>query len=436
MEQERIIAGVVYKAVSPVPQTRVIDGVEYQAVSNVEPTVASQTEIVVEPTKQQVSTVNSNELGEFNFERVNLNEPKSILSYCDAQKAQITNILESTAQMSVNQEQEFISDDLLKTITSFDESLIEADREAAKQEGFLARVKKRFLLRMGSETVEKEEMMKTYAGRYQDYINKINKVIENVEILKQNALNDIDLRKAIAEQMKPLIQQIEIMIEAGEEDKRKYDQETANIAATDQSDDAKYLVNYRSQISDIFAKKLVELRKVLILYKEQLQQYAQQQFTDMNIVMQAESYIRDQAPILKAQGSTQIYNKAQSERIEQLATLNEASNISIENNARNLEANVKASVDLMVNGGFKTETITSVQQSLQRGNKYLSDGKKLLADKTKRDKEALMKINEQLNESQREIIALIEQTCGAVSELESDANKNTTVPSLPRKRRK
>lgn len=436
--EERIIDGKVYRVVeeNPQPETIVVDGQKLQAVSSVQPSVAPKAEIVVEPTTSQISTVEDNSaLADFTFERVDLNEPQSILSYCDNVKNQITDILESTAQMSVNQEQAFISDDVLKTITSFDESLEEADREAARQEGWLATVAKNMLIRLGSKKVEKAEEMKTYAGRYQDYIDKINLVIENVEILKQNALSDIELRKTIAEQMKPLIAQFEVMIEAGEEDKLKYDQETANIASTDQSEDAKYLINYRSQVSDIFAKKIVELRKVAVLYKEQLQQYAQQQFTDMNIVMQAESYMSDQAPILKAQGSTQIFNKGQNERISQLTELNEASNIAVENNARHLEANVKASVELMVNGGFKTETIATVQQSLQRGNDILRNGKKQLVIKTQKDNEALKKISAQLDESQRDIISMIEQTSGAIAAIEENSSKTSFRPSLPRRRK-
>lgn len=436
--EERIIDGKVYRVVeeTPQPETIVIEGKEYQAVPSVQPSVAPKGEIVVEPTNSQVSIVEENSaLTDFTFERVNLNDPKSILSYCDSIKSQITGILESTAEMSVNQEQAFISDDVLKTITSFDESLEEADREAAKQEGFLARVKKGLLLKLGSEKVEKEEQMKTYAGRYRDYIDKINLVIENVEVLSENALNDINLRKAIAEQMKPLIEQMDVMIKTGEADKEAYDQETTALGQVAQTDDEKYLVQYRSQISDIFAKKLVELQKVHILYKEQLQQYNQQQFTDMNIVMQAQSYISDQAPILKAQGSTQIFNKGQGERITQLAELNEASNLAVENNTRNLEANVKASVDLMVNGGFKTETIASVQQSLQRGNEVLKNGKKQLILKTQKDNEALKKINAQLDESQREIMALIEQTAGAVQAIEDNSSKNSFRSSLPRRRK-
>lgn len=436
--EERIIDGKVYRVVeeNPQPETIVVEGQTLQAVSAAQPSVAPKAEIVVESTNQQISPIENNSaLADFTFERVNLDEPQSILAYCDNVKNQITDILESTAQMSVNQEQAFISDDVLKTITSFDESLEEADREAARQEGWLATVAKNMLIRLGSKKVEKAEEMKTYAGRYQDYIDKINLVIENVEILKQNALSDIELRKTIAEQMQPLIAQFEVMIEAGEEDKLKYDQETANIASTDQSEDAKYLINYRSQVSDIFAKKIVELRKVAVLYKEQLQQYAQQQFTDMNIVMQAESYMSDQAPILKAQGSTQIFNKGQNERIAQLTELNEASNIAVENNARNLEANVKASVDLMVNGGFKTEAIQTVQQSLQRGNDILRNGKKQLVIKTQKDNEALKKISAQLDESQRDIISMIEKTSGAIAAIEENSTKNSFRPSLPRRRK-
>lgn len=275
--------------------------------------------------------------------------------------------------------------------------------------------------------------MKTYSGRYQDYIEKINLVIENVEILKQNALSDIDLRKTISEQMKPLIAQFEVMIDAAEQDKLAYDQQTQEIASQVQTDDDRYLVNYRSQISDIFTKKIVELRKVLVLYKEQLQQYAQQQFTDMNIVMQADSYIRDQAPILKAQGSTQVFNKGQADRIEQMTTLNEASNIAVMNNARNNEQNVKGSTDLMVNGGFKTETIAAVQQSISRANSILLNGKKQLVAKSKKDNDALIKINAELDQSQREIIALIEEASGAIQAIEE--NSNSYKPSPFRRKR-
>lgn len=426
--EEKIIDGKVYQVVED-PEVKVIDGVKYQAVSSAQPSIDTKNEIVVEPTNSENTA-----LADFTFERVDLNNPQSILSYCDEVKNQITEILESTAQMSVSQEQAFISDDVIKTITSFDESLEAADRAAAKEEGLLARIAKGIRLRMGSESAQKEEEMKTYAGRYQDYIDKINKVIENVEILKQNAYNDIALRKSITEEMKPLIEQFVVMVEAGEEDRLAYDHETQNIAQTDQSDDAKYLIQYRSQISDVFAKKIVELRKVVILYKEQLQQYGQQQFTDMNIVMQADSYIRDQAPILKAQGSTQIFNRGQAERLSQMAELNELSNLAVTNNARNLEQNVKDSVDLMVNGGFKTETIATVQQSLQRGNDILKDGKKQLVIKTQKDNDALKKINAALDESQREIIALIEQTSGAVQAIQDNSNGYKPTISSRRKR--
>lgn len=436
MEEQKIIDGVVYQAVTP--QTKIIDGVEYKPVAAssqiVQPSVAPKAEVVVEE-PQQMTFNYSAALADFTFERVDLNNPQSILSYGDNIKDQITDILESTAQMSVNQEQAFISDEVLKTITSFDESLEAADREAAKQVGLFERFKKKILIGIGNKDAQKEEQMKTYAGRYQDYIDKINLVIENVEVLKQNALSDIDLRKTISEQMKPLIAQFEVMVEAAEEDRIAYDQQTQEIASQAQSDDDKYLVNYRSQVSDIFTKKIVELRKVLVLYKEQLQQYAQQQFTDMNIVMQADSYIRDQAPILKAQGSTQVFNKGQSDRIEQMTVLNEASNIAVENNARNNEQNVKASTDLMVNGGFKTETIAAVQQSITRANSILVNGKKQLAAKSKKDNEALKKINAELDQSQREIIALIEQASGAVAAIEENSSSKSFRTSLPKRRR-
>ena len=54
------------------------------------------------------------ELVECNFQRVDFNNPPSILSYGDEVKEAITNILNSTAQIAVSSEEYKINDSLIR----------------------------------------------------------------------------------------------------------------------------------------------------------------------------------------------------------------------------------------------------------------------------------------------------------------------------------
>lgn len=369
-------------------------------------------------------TDNTNEVIKYDFARVDMDEPTTILSYGQEVQDAVVDILKSTAQMSVNQEQDFIDEEMIKKITSFDEMLDAADRAAAKEEGPLGRIKKAILSLTGSKALEKSEKMKTYKGRYEDYVNNIESVVEHVEILKQNALADIELRKDIAIQIKPFIEELVEMLRVGKLDKEAYDNETVEISKTDTSIDGQYLVQRRSRISDIFGKKLNNLEKALALYKAQLQEYAMQQNNDMIVVEEADSYITDQAPLLQAQGSTQIFNRIQTDRITSLQTLNDASNVAIQNNALAIEGNTKAAVDLMVNGGFSVESLVVVQKSLQNGANILESGKKLLKDKLEKDQKALGDINALLDENQEKIISLIEDTAVAVQQVQDSSTQH------------
>lgn len=356
----------------------------------------------------------SGEIVSTTFQRLDLNVPTTILSYCDDVKNQISSILDSTAQMSIDSDSIVLDEGLIDSISSFDEQLDESDKQRTKKELPIVRGIKSLLARAGVDKYEAEARLKTYKGRYDEYCKGIQMVVEAVEQQKQASLNDIALRDAIIQQMEPLIKELEIMVEVGHQDKKTYDDETESLRQGPQNQDTMHMIQYREQLSGVLNRKLHELEKALVLYKDQIQSYRMQQQTDMQLTMEADSYIRDQAPILKAQGSVMVFNRQQAERISVLQTLNEKSNEAIKKNALELEQNVQATVELSLNQGVTLETLQIVDNSLKRGVELFRNGRIQKQQQIEQQRTALRSLNESLDEYQRELLQMIDEESAVI----------------------
>lgn len=343
-----------------------------------------------------------------NFHRIDMNNPQTILSYCDDVKDTISAILESTAQMSVDTEAVKIDEKLIGNITGFDESLDESEKQAKKKNLPIVSGVKSILTRMGIEKYKKEEEMATYKGRYLDYCSKIEEVIHALEAQKQASLSDIELRNRIVEEVNPLIKQLEEMIKVAHIDRENFAEELKVLAEGPKSLDTDYLVQYRTQLLEVLDGKITELEKSLVLYKTQIQQYRVQQATEMQAVMSADSYIKDTAPILKAQGSVMLFNREQTQRLETLKSLNEASNLALIQNASDLAENANGAVELSLNNGISVDTLEELDASLRKGIEVFQNGRKLKVDQIKAEQLALARLNEQLESYQQEVLYLID----------------------------
>ena len=378
---------------------------------------------------------NNGQIIDCQFARIDMNQPASILSYCSDVKDQISGILESTAQMSIAAEEVVLDEATINSIASFDESLDESEKQRNKKELAIVAKAKSLLAKFGVDKFEDEARLKTYKGRYDEYCRGISLVVEAVEKQKQASLNDIQLRNEIIEEMTPLIEQLEIMVKVGHEDKAKYDAETDEIRKIQpQTLDTEYQIQYREQLSEVLNNKLHELEKALVLYKEQIQTYRLQQKTDMQLTMEADSYIRDQAPILKAQGSVMVFNRQQADRITRMQKLNEKSNEALTNNARQLEQNVQATIDLMLNQGISVDTLKVVDQSLRKGVDLFRNGRAQKHQQVESQRASLKALSESLDAYQQEVIKLIQDE-SAVLEVLGDATPQrkrlTPYKSIP-----
>ena len=68
---------------------------------------------------------NESQIVDYNFARIDMNQPATILSFGSDVKDQISAILDSAAQMAIGTEEVHVDDKMIANITSFEESLDE-----------------------------------------------------------------------------------------------------------------------------------------------------------------------------------------------------------------------------------------------------------------------------------------------------------------------
>lgn len=368
------------------------------------------------------------------FGRVDFNTPATILSYCDDVKDEISAILDSTAQMALDSQEVQVDEKMLANITSFEESLDESEKQKQKEANQPAIIKgiKGILATLGVKKFEeKSEEETTYKGRYEKYCEGLEEVSAAVESQKQGALNDINLRNAIVSELTPYIEILEEMIKVGEIDKDTFDATIEALKALPQTQDTEYEVQYKTQLSEVFNGKLDKLRTALVALKTQVQTYRLQNGTDMQNVMEATTYISDVAPILKAQGSVMVFNRQQENRLRTLAQLNEAANVAMTNNARDLEQNIQAAAELGLNSGITVETLKSIEGTVRRGITISQNFRQQKQQKIAQNKQALTQLSSALDSASQELLQLADD---ATVREELLKGSNTSSYRVPQKR--
>lgn len=343
------------------------------------------------------------------FTRVDFDTPATILSYCDDIKDEISAILDSTAQMALDSQEVQIDDDMLSNITSFEDSLDESDKKAEKEKNLPAVIKgiRGILTTLGVRKIdEKIAEETTYKGRYEKYCEGLDEVSAAVESQKQGAMNDIGLRNAIIAEIAPYIEILEEMIKVGEIDRATYDESIEALRQLPQDQDTQYMIQYKTQLSEVFNGKLNRLSKALVALKGQVQEYRLQNGTDMNIVMEADSYLKDTAPLLKSKGSVKVFNHQQANRTVGLAKLNEASNQAFIDTAKELEENALASVELSNYGGITLEALEAMVGAGQRGIAIFKNARQQKQQIIAQERQGLAKLTETLTDMNNELLQL------------------------------
>ena len=320
------------------------------------------------------------------FMRVDFDNPESILYYGHDDKQAISDILTNTAGLSIKQGKQALSEDMISKLYTFEDELEESDRKSSRKELAIVARGKSLLTKLGVKKFEREKEQNSYGARYQAYCDNIEAVCNYMEEQMQESLNDINLRQQIAYSMKPYLEHLQMTIQAGEADYYLFLEEIENMKKSPNAEELADEIRKKELIAHVFNDKLDKLRKVFTAYKQQLLVYAEQQHNEMILVGQQQSYIEDQQPILRSQGSSMIFNRQQSKRASDLEKLNDATNRAYQENAAAIIQNTEAISELAVNGGLTTDSIQTLQSAIEHGIQVIKDTQQRLTERIKNAK--------------------------------------------------
>lgn len=342
------------------------------------------------------------------FERVDFENPESILYYGHDDKQAISDILTNTAGLSIKQGRLSLSDDMIEKLYTFEDELDESDKNSSKKELAIVTRGKKFLTKLGVKKFEREKEMNSYGARYEAYCKNIEEVCNCVEQQMQESLSDINLRQQIAYEMKPYLEHLQMTIKAGEADYYLFLEEIEQMKKSPNAEELSDEIRKKELIAHVFNDKLDKLRKVFTAYKQQLLVYAEQQHNEMILVGQQQSYIEDQQPILRAQGSSMIFNRQQTKRASDLDKLNEATNRAYQENAAAIIQNTETISELAVNGGLRTESIQTLQDAIEHGIQIIKDTQQRLTERIASDESVLSEVNKASQEYEDELSGINE----------------------------
>ena len=237
----------------------------------------------------------------------------------------------------------------------------------------------------------------------------------------QESLSDINLRRQIALEMRPHLDHLQMTIKAGEADYflllEEIDELKKKAASTEdilERENIESDIRIKEQLAFVFNDKLDKLRKVFISYRQQLLVYAEQQHNEMILVTQQQSYIEDQQPILRAQGSSMIFNREQQIRANDLEKLNDATNRAYQENAAAIMVNTETISDLAINGGLKSESIEVLHNAIEYGINVIRETQEKLNERIAADEQTIANVNATSDEFEQELQGIDEALEGLI----------------------
>ena len=335
----------------------------------------------------------NNEVLSCSLPRVDLDNQDSIIDYGSEYIVAISTLLKEVSQAAIADDSSAISNELVESITSFDDSIAETRKKREKEENLPAIIKsgKTFLARLGFEQFA-ESSKNTDEECYKQYCNRIVELTNGVIQQAESCRKDQQLRSDTVRDIMPYIHKLNIALNVGEIDLETYKAKTTELENGTFSMDITFEIDRRKNNADDFFITLGDLRKDLSLYQTQIGGYAAQQKIDSSIIRTSARWVKVVAPILEANANLNLFNYRQAKRLMLMAKIDEAGNEAIAESGSNLKANADLAVKLETEGGLKLETIAGVHAQVLEGSRILGESRTKLIARVEKEKENLEKI--------------------------------------------
>lgn len=338
----------------------------------------------------------------YKFERVDFNKPETILTYGQDIVDEMQNKI-NDATKNIERENLPAADfkKRVDKLSNFSERLDTLEERRDKLNKGLIGVLNR-LFKKGDDAG-----YLSYNQEYQLYIDNVDRVVDDVTKMFNDAKSDFELFNNFINNMKPYIGILDEVYKFGVFDKSEYEQEVLSIEQqyidNQDNSDLRREAIIRRQILDSFNEKLYTIQKSKVSLNELVIQWNMRQVNAIKHLNSYQSFITLDKSILKLNGTALVGAKKQKEEVEMLEYLIDGVNNALVEGPKELTEVIERTNELTKDGNIKLQTFVEVDEYLQQGIELLKQGaeeKKLFIEESSK---ALEKVSEHLKEFNLEI---------------------------------
>lgn len=341
-----------------------------------------------------------------NLERVDFDNPKTLLTYGSDLLTEISDMTQSVTRMISNDEKEELDlgvnvNECIRDLGRFSTTLEKVDK-------LTTRAKPKGVAGLIASTVDKiakkrkDEDAPTYLAEFEAYCGKVDTVAQILEKQKNGILLDIEISTALIEKLRTYIPKLEALIEILLQDKKKFEEEVVEplrIEAETNKGDFLVAKQYAAarQKLDLAEKKLYNLQENLVKIKTNIAENEITQVNNMQLCTMLETYIRDNIPALKIQASSMIQVKRQESTIQKYQLIVDVTNEALKANSETLKRNIENVNELAAGGDIKIDTFKEINKNITEAAQLIQRGTDQRIQSRKKNMEALCEISNSID---------------------------------------
>lgn len=310
------------------------------------------------------------------FTRVDFNNPSTILSYGSEVIEKIENYVSNATKDIENEsipDYEFYQ--RVDKLSGFQEKLDEVEERREKSDNKMFKLINFIASKIKGE---KGESRFSYNQEYNNYVENVDKIVEDVQTLYENSKKDFELFNNFINSIKPYVGILEDVYQVGLIDKENYEKEVVELEQqyNEKPEDVELKREsvYKRQVLDIFDEKLFSIQKSQVSINQVIMQWNTRQINAMKMLTSYQNFLSLDKSIIKLNGTALVGAKKQKEEVNMLQYLMDGVNSALVESSKEQNDVISSVNELTKDGNIKTQTFTQVDQYIQQGIQLLKQG--------------------------------------------------------------
>ena len=340
--------------------------------------------------------INLEEMRNFEFKRVDLTNPESILNYGSDVIEIMNSIVSSLARIMHDEDTSKVNfDEDIANINAFDNELekLQTKDDKSQNNNFLEQVATQVVTKIFSKLPislalkdNQEQKIDSYADLYTKYCDNIdnlcNKIIED----QTNVKNTMNTSNELLKALEGLLELLDNVIITGENDKNEC---LTKLDELEKDPANEMKVQSIKGFIRVFDRKLSDLKEVLATNKIHYFNLLEKNVPNMEILMQYEKFVKTTSTSLKLQTHDIIGTKQQSDRLNHIQQLSKTVNESMIKNSETLNENIAKAQQLGSTGFIDVKTLTTLKDNASKAIKSLQDYRTII-DKKRQENDKIV----------------------------------------------